>query len=255
MVIKHTFADLELCMDEPRARLRSESDFGVAYHSPCFSQASVCSKDGSSRSGSESPTRSDESYEAAGRRSKEAKGCESPIRWSDESDDDAFEGSRDGCDPSTSPSKSRSRRRRHRGSRVKALNKPVVESSSVLVLKDIPSSFTRSNLYHILDHSGFQGMYDFVYVPMKHDGSKILGYALVNFVSESVASAAKAELDQLKFEQSVLTCNFSNSHADLASLMARYQNSPVYAHQNIPKEFLPTFLVRWPALTDNNNHS
>lgn len=231
LVVKHTFAEVELCIDEPRTRLRTESDFIVTYEGGSFSQVRPWS----------------------GRSS--CSGSESPARWSDETDEDASSGDgskedevEDLADESPATQRRR-RRRRHRGARAKAVKKPLVESSSVLVVKDIPSSFTRCNLYDILDRCGFRGLYDFVYVPMKFDGSKILGYALVNFLSESVASAARAKLDKFEFEQSVLTCDCSNSHADLVSLKTRYQSSPVYQQQNIPQEFKPTFLVRSRSLS------
>jgi len=64
-----------------------------------------------------------------------------------------------------------------------------VERVTTLVIRGLPKETTREALMDTLDESGFQNLYDYVYVPKKGIDKDKKRYVLVNFVSSSDAAS------------------------------------------------------------------
>lgn len=56
------------------------------------------------------------------------------------------------------------------------------------MLRNLPYGITQQDLMSMLDHHGFQQLYDFLYMPQSFEARRGKGYAFVNFVSSSVAA-------------------------------------------------------------------
>lgn len=56
-------------------------------------------------------------------------------------------------------------------------------------MRSVPPEFTRETLCHLLDHQGFQGFYNFAYVPVDRQSGANAGTALINFTSNACAAS------------------------------------------------------------------
>lgn len=65
---------------------------------------------------------------------------------------------------------------------------------TTLMIRGIPCSYSQERLLEVLDRMGFQGRYDFFYLPRKSHQSN-LGYAFVNFVDVKWASMCSLALN------------------------------------------------------------
>ena len=52
-----------------------------------------------------------------------------------------------------------------------------VDTRTTIMLRNLPSSFTRAALFEILEDRGFSGRFDFVYIPIDFASGACLGYA------------------------------------------------------------------------------
>lgn len=62
---------------------------------------------------------------------------------------------------------------------------------TTLMIRNIPNLYTRSMLVDELDSLGFQGLYDFLYLPIDKSTQWNVGYAFVNFVEPAVAARCR----------------------------------------------------------------
>lgn len=118
---------------------------------------------------------------------------------------------------------------------------------TTVLLRNLPSDYTVSSMLELLEDEGFEGCYDFVYVPMDFGSRLCLGYALVNFVSESdVARCWKVFEGLCDWGKSTSTSRcevtWSEPHQGLRAHMERYQNSPVM-HESVPDEWKPALFT------------
>merc|ERR1712150_32095 len=113
---------------------------------------------------------------------------------------------------------------------------------TTIILRNIPSDLSRALLLELLDANGFQGQYDFVYVPMDFKTSAALGYAFVNMVESEQAERFLQEFDGFASWpvacDKVCSTSWSTPHQGLATHIERYRNSPVL-HESVPDEFKP----------------
>jgi len=117
---------------------------------------------------------------------------------------------------------------------------------TTMMLRNIPNVFTRAMLADQLDAAGFQGSYDFVYLPVDHSTNIGFGYAFVNFTSPNGARLFKKSFHGYA-EWSYpcdKTCEvvWSQAHQGLQEHIDRLRNSPVM-HESVPDVFKPAMYV------------
>lgn len=64
----------------------------------------------------------------------------------------------------------------------------VAQKVTTLMIRNLPKTLTQQTLLQELDQSGFNGMYDFVYLPCSFMARKTSGYAFINMTSPQAAS-------------------------------------------------------------------
>lgn len=127
-----------------------------------------------------------------------------------------------------------------------AESSPEAVSRTTLMLRNLPSCFTKQALLDTLDSKGMAGQFDFVYLPIDFLSGAALGYAFVNF---STTEDAELAMDRLQgfdswknllgsASQKVLEVCWSDPHQGLDMLVERYRNSRVM-HGSVPDEFKP----------------
>merc|ERR1719413_62249 len=65
------------------------------------------------------------------------------------------------------------------------ISSPVADQDlrTTLMMRNIPSQYTRADLLDLLDQQGFQGLYDFAYLAIDFKTELNHGYAFINFVT------------------------------------------------------------------------
>jgi hypothetical protein len=113
---------------------------------------------------------------------------------------------------------------------------------STVMLRNVPNGYSRAMLLELLDSQGFQGRYDFVYLPMDFRNEVNLGYAFVNSLehqdavelSETLQGFADWKSDSTK----VCEVSWAHPHQGFQEHVERYRNSPVM-HPSMPDEYKP----------------
>jgi hypothetical protein len=131
------------------------------------------------------------------------------------------------------------------------------EARTTVMMRDIPNSYSCNRLVDLFDAAGFQGTYDFLYLPIDFRTNMSLGYAFVNFVSSRDAQEFMLYFDGFSnwHFSSAKVCNvfWSDPNQGLDEHVERYRNSPVM-HENVPDDFKPRLYagsvrVAFPAPT------
>jgi len=119
---------------------------------------------------------------------------------------------------------------------------------TTICFKNIPNFYNRAMLLELLDSNGFEGSYDFIYVP--HSFKRLpalvsLGYFFVNFASHEVASRAWARLvgfkDWVKHSEKVMDATWAATTQGQEACIERFQNSRVNG-ASVPVECKPMIL-------------
>jgi len=113
-------------------------------------------------------------------------------------------------------------------------------SKTTVLLRNLPTDLTRTALLELLEDEGFDGAFDFVYLPMDFGASTCLGYALVNFVSPSDAQRCWQIFSGYSDWSSDKVCDVTwcEPCQGWQAQIDRYRNSPVM-HKSIPEEWKP----------------
>lgn len=117
-----------------------------------------------------------------------------------------------------------------------------ITEMTTVMLKNLPNNYTRAMLLELIDSEGFQGKYDFLYLPIDFRTHAALGYAFVNFVASADAEKFHNRMDG--FSRWMLPSNkvccvgWSHPHQGLDSNVQRYRNSPLM-HEAVPDEYRP----------------
>jgi len=129
--------------------------------------------------------------------------------------------------------------------------------NTTLMLRGLPEACTRDVLLGLLNHLGFAGHYDLVYVPVNFATGVGLGYAFVNAVSSASARRLWACFDGFRAwptagEEPCTVC-WSDPHQGVTAHVERYRNSPVM-HDSVPEAWKPALFecglrVPFPAPT------
>jgi len=127
------------------------------------------------------------------------------------------------------------------------------DTRTTVMLRNLPSSFTRASLLETLGEKGFHGSVDFVYVPVDFASGACLGYAFANFIDHPTAMMALSCLCGFKAwqgscsQKTMDTC-WSDPQQGIIMLIERFRNSRVM-HGMVPDEFKPALFqdgVRMP---------
>lgn len=120
-----------------------------------------------------------------------------------------------------------------------------LEECTTVMLRNLPNNYTRQMLMAMLDNEGFEGKYNFLYLPIDFQSRACLGYAFVNLVDpsyvphfwEKFSGYSKWVLPSKK----VCGVSWSGPHQGLEAHVERYRNSPVM-HESVPDEYKPVIL-------------
>jgi len=129
---------------------------------------------------------------------------------------------------------------------------------TTVMLKNLPKSFSREGLLSLLDSKGFQGAYDFVYMPFNFDTFTNLNHAFVNMIMPEDVERLWAAFDgfsdwEVPHEEACKLA-WNDKQQGLAALIGRYRDSPVM-HNSVPDGFKPILFcggrpVPFPAPTE-----
>jgi hypothetical protein len=128
---------------------------------------------------------------------------------------------------------------------------------TTVMLRNMPCDYTRDMLVDVLELKGFNGKFDFLYVPFDFKKQAGLGYAFMNLITHEDAMRAMSELQGFSEwavpTQKVMQVSWSTPLQGLAANIERYRNSPVM-HPNVPEKFKPLLFkhgksVRFPPPT------
>jgi hypothetical protein len=113
---------------------------------------------------------------------------------------------------------------------------------TTVMLRNVPNCYSRGQLLGLLNSKGFQGIYDFVYLPMDFRNGVNLGYAFVNLVGRQEAMDFTNRLqgfnEWTSDSSKVCEVSWAHPHQGLAEHVERYRNSPVM-HPTMPDEYKP----------------
>lgn len=109
------------------------------------------------------------------------------------------------------------------------------------MMRNLPNDYTRNMLLALLHREGFNGTFDFLYLPVDFRSTSGLGYAFVNF--EFHDDAERFRLHFTGFNHwsiaSDKVCEVTwSSLQGLEPHIERYRNSPVM-HESVPEEQKP----------------
>merc|ERR1712023_486937 len=94
----------------------------------------------------------------------------------------------------------------------------------------------------LLDEHGFQGLYDFVYVPIDFRSASAFGYVFINLVSTTDAQAFRDCFNNFSSwslsSKKVAEVTWSRPVQGCVNLVERYRNSSLM-HDEVPDEYKP----------------
>jgi hypothetical protein len=114
---------------------------------------------------------------------------------------------------------------------------------TTVVLRNLPSHLSRTELVKILDDAGFIERYDFVYLPTNFRNMTVFGYAIVNFSASADAEAALEQLRGMDVDGQAMITEWSKSQQGYDDLVCRYRDSPVM-HASVPDKHKPIILAK-----------
>jgi hypothetical protein len=106
------------------------------------------------------------------------------------------------------------------------------EQPTTMMIRNIPYSYTQSQLIIELGELGFADSFDFLYLPMDKSTATSISYAFVNFVDPSWASKCQSLIEGYTFKHQRVGCckiaTVSVAHIQgLAKNLAHYENTEV----------------------------
>lgn len=162
--------------------------------------------------------------------------------------------------PAVPSESSRNRRGRHRRARHLGLSsvESDVQELTTVMLKNIPNNLSRTALLELFDAAGFQGFYDFVYLPIDQDSDVNVGYAFVNLTDADAGQEfwkvfnGFCEWGWDRASTKVCYLEWSQMQG-LDAHVQRYRNSPLL-HARMPDKRRPILLhegvrVEFPPAT------
>lgn len=115
------------------------------------------------------------------------------------------------------------------------------EECTTLMLRNLPCAFQREDLIAQMDHEGFAGLYNLVYMPIDFHTAQGMGYAFVNLVSADVVPRFVIAFDGFRNWPfpSLKVCTVQPSRTQgLDANVQRYRNS-MFMREGVPERFRP----------------
>lgn len=113
---------------------------------------------------------------------------------------------------------------------------------TTIIMKQIPAEFTRDMLLKLLNTNGFEGFYDFLYIPRSFDTQTAYGYAFINFTTSASGSRFRDHFQGFKewecSSDKEAEVDWANGMQGFKSHVDRYRNSPTM-HPHVPDELKP----------------
>jgi len=113
---------------------------------------------------------------------------------------------------------------------------------TTVMMRNLPNNYSRAMLLELMDDEGFNGAYDFIYLPIDFSSTASFGYAFINFVSPPEAERFREHFQNFSkwsvTSEKVCDVTWSNVHQGLAAHIDRYRSSPVM-HDDMPDECKP----------------
>ena len=123
-------------------------------------------------------------------------------------------------------------------------DKPMEEWTTVM-LRNLPNNYKRSMILALLDKEGFEGKYNFLYLPIDFRTRACMGYAFVNLVDPAYVPDFWAKFsgysNWVVRSKKLCGVSWSEPHQGLESHVERYRNSPIM-HESVPDEYGPIVL-------------
>jgi hypothetical protein len=106
----------------------------------------------------------------------------------------------------------------------------IEEPKTTVMLRNIPNKYTKRMLLDQLNLRGYEGKYNFFYLPIDFRNRCNVGYAFINFLSSETAKVFKNHLDGYRLtgfnSQKICEVSFARVQGLDANIM-HYRNSPV----------------------------
>jgi hypothetical protein len=121
------------------------------------------------------------------------------------------------------------------------------------MVRNVPNGLCQLDFVKQLKQRGYNGLFDFVYLPMNLRANGSFGYGFVNFMSPSVACHFTRQLDALEHDEKEWRAVWSTCQGMTANV-ERYRNSPLM-HNSVPADCKPALYdergiqVQFPAPT------
>jgi hypothetical protein len=125
------------------------------------------------------------------------------------------------------------------------------------MFKNLPKEFTREMFVEQLNSQGFEGEFDFVYLPFDHVHNVSVGYAFANLKTNAIAKRCRECFEGFN-DWSISSARECTTHWNepdqgLQAQIERFRNSPVM-HPAVPEEYRPVIFskgvpVMFPAPT------
>jgi len=116
---------------------------------------------------------------------------------------------------------------------------------TTVMMRNIPNDYTADMLVELID-TYFQGLYDFVYLPIDFRTGVNLGYAFVNIVTHRDALQFMENFQNFGnwacASQKICEVSWANPNQGHCENVERYRNSPVM-HDSVPDAFKPRLYV------------
>jgi len=123
--------------------------------------------------------------------------------------------------------KKRTTTKKNQNAKKQACCKPAENRFTTIVLRQLPKHMTRCVLMQALRAEGFDGLYDFLYLPIDFVKNVCYGFAIINFVDPRTAEMAMRRLASAASMSDQMAVEWSDSHQGLDALIERYRNSKV----------------------------
>jgi len=116
------------------------------------------------------------------------------------------------------------------------------DANTSLILRNLPTEFSRDMTFELLQSHGLAGAVDFIYAPVNFSTMETIGYAFVNLVSHEAAEMCRSRLDGFNDWREpcelVLEVVWSEKDQGLSAIIDRHRNSPVM-HESVLDQYKP----------------